>query len=46
MPVVELDVAECTQKPTARRTGDGRLFARVIKATGFFLSLQWISGLA
>jgi hypothetical protein len=46
MPVVELNVAERTQKPTAGRTGDGRLFARVIKTTGFFLSLQWISGLA
>ena len=46
MPVVELNVAQRTQKPTAGRTGDGRLFARVIKATGFFLSLQWISGLA
>ena len=46
MPVVELNVAQRTQKPTAGRTGDGRLFARVIKATGFFLSLQWISGSA
>ena len=46
MAVVELNVAQRTQKPTAGRTGDGRLFARVIKATGFFLSLQWISGLA
>ena len=45
MPVVEIDVAQRTQKPTAGRTGDSRLFARVIKATGFFLSLQWISGL-
>jgi len=46
MPVVELNVAQRTQKPTAGRTGEGRLFARVIKAAGFFLSLQWISGLA
>jgi hypothetical protein len=46
MPVVEIYVAKRTQKPTAGRTGDGRLFIRVIKATGFFLSLQWISGLA
>lgn len=46
MTVVELNVAQRTQKPTAGRTGDGRLFARMIKATGFFFSLQWISGLA
>jgi hypothetical protein len=46
MPVVEINVAQRTQKPTAGRTGNGRLFTRVIKATGFFLSLQWISGLA
>jgi hypothetical protein len=46
MPVVELNVAQRTQKPTTGRTGNGRLFARVIKATGFFLSLQWISGFA
>ena len=46
MPVIEVNVAQRTQKPAAGRTGDGRLFARVIKATGFFLSLQWISGSA
>jgi len=46
MPAVEINVAQSTQKPAAGRTGDSRLFARVIKATGFFLSLQRISGLA
>jgi hypothetical protein len=46
MPIVELNIAQRTQKPTAGRTSDGRLFARVIKATGFFFSLQWSPGLA
>jgi hypothetical protein len=39
MPVVEFNIAQRTQKPTAGRTGDSRPFAGVIKATGFFLSL-------
>jgi hypothetical protein len=46
MPVVELNVAQHAQKPTAGRTGDSRLFAGVIKATGFFLNLQWLPGSA
>jgi hypothetical protein len=44
MPVVELNVTQRTQKPATGRTGDGRLFTGMIKATGFFLRLQWISG--
>jgi len=45
MPVVELDIAQRAQKPTAYGAGNDRLFARVIEATRFFFSLQRVSGL-
>ena len=46
MAMVELNITQRAQKSTAGRTGDGRLFARVIKTAGFFLRLQRVSGSA
>ena len=39
MLIVELDIAQGTQKPTAGRTRDRRFFGGMIKTTGFLITL-------